>query len=301
MGQWRYSLTTDRLTVPLQIAQRLYSLAQEQDKPSLMVGACTAMAQTLYFMGDFETARRHAVDGVQIWRSVGAQSPVEDIDAPIVTCLVYAALSEWHSGGIASCHATIAESILLAKELNDMYVLANAIFDSAVLAYFERNVSEVERLASEVIELSTRHNFAFWLAIGSIMRGWARSASGDTAEGISWIEEGIREYRAPGSMLGMPFYLAVKAEAFYLADRASEALHAIEEAEALSERFEVRWWCAELRRFRGVFLAAIGADETQIEASFRAAISTARQQKSISLAIRAEASYAEYRDRKGER
>jgi len=50
-----------------------------------------------------------------------------------------------------------------------------------------------------------------------------------------------------------------------------------------------------------VFLAAIGADETQIEASFRAAINTARQQKSISLAKRAEASHAEYRRRKGER
>ena len=64
---------------------------------------------------------------------------------------------------------------------------------AACLAYYERNPAEVERLASDVIELSTRHNFAFWLAGGSILRGWARSASGDTAEGISWIEEGIRD------------------------------------------------------------------------------------------------------------
>jgi len=47
-----------------------------------------------------------------------------------------------------------------------------------------------------------------------------------------------------------------------------------------------------------VFLAATGADETQIEASFSAAISTAKQQKSISLAKRAEATYAEYRRQK---
>ena len=42
-------------------------------------------------------------------------------------------------------------------------------------------------------------------------------------------------------------------------------------------------------------LAATGADKTEIEASFRAAISKAKQQKSTSLAARAEASYAEYR------
>jgi hypothetical protein len=59
-----------------------------------------------------------------------------------------------------------------------------------------------------------------------------------------------------------------------------------------------RGWCAEIRRFRGLFLAAVDADETQIEASFSAAISTAKEQKSISLAQRAAASYVEYRKQK---
>jgi len=79
---------------------------------------------------------------------------------------------------------------------------------------------------------------------------------------------------------------------------APEALEAINEAEALAERFEERYYCAELHRLRGIFLAAIGADETQIEASFQAAIRTARQQKSVSLEKRAEATYAEYRRQK---
>jgi len=99
----------------------------------------------------------------------------------------------------------------------------------------------------------------------------------------------------------MPCLLALKAEALYFADRVSEALEAITEAEEAVERSEERWWRAELHRLRGVFLTAIGADETQIEASFYAAISTAREQKSISLAKRAEASYAEYRRQKASR
>ena len=99
-------------------------------------------------------------------------------------------------------------------------------------------------------------------------------------------------------MLALPSYLARKAEALHLADRTSEALEAINEAEALAERFEQRYCFAELHRLRGVFLAAIGADETQIEASFCEAIRIARKQKSISLAKRAEATYAEYRRQK---
>src|SRR5215469_8232067 len=41
------------------------------------------------------------------------------------------------------------------------------------------------------------------------------------------------------------------------------------EADALAEEREERWWCGELHRLRAVFLAAMGADETQIEALFQ--------------------------------
>jgi hypothetical protein len=73
-------------------------------------------------------------------------------------------------------------------------------------------------------------------------------------------------------MLTLPCYLGCKAEALHLTGRTSEALEAIKEAEALADRSEERWWCAELQRLRGVFLAAMGADESQIEASFCTAI-----------------------------
>ena len=71
MGQWRYSLVTDKLTATMQIAQRVYSLAQEQNDSALMIGAYRALAVTLYYLGDFETAREYAMRGVQIWRSGG--------------------------------------------------------------------------------------------------------------------------------------------------------------------------------------------------------------------------------------
>ena len=133
------------------------------------------------------------------------------------------------------------------------------------------------------------------------VRGWGRTVSGNTAEGISWIEDGIEDFRATGSILGVPSYLVVKAETLHLAGRTPEALETLKEAEALAQRTEERECFAELHRLRGVFLLAMGADETQIEASFCEATRIAREQKSISLAKRAEASYAEYRDRKGER
>jgi hypothetical protein len=96
----------------------------------------------------------------------------------------------------------------------------------------------------------------------------------------------------------VPYMLALKAEALHLASRTLEALEAIKEADSLVERSEERWLCAELQRLRGVFLRAMDADETQIEASLCQAISTARAQNSISFARRAEATYAGCRRQK---
>ena len=158
-GQWRYCLMTDKLSVAIQIAERVYSLAQEQNDAALMIGACAALAANLFYLGDFESARRYARHGVQIWRSGGVQFPPEDLDTPVVGCLCYGALSEWHLGEIASCKANMEEAISLAKELNDMNALALALDWAAMLGNCERNPAEVDRLASELIELSTRHNF----------------------------------------------------------------------------------------------------------------------------------------------
>ena len=282
----------------MQIAKRVYSLAQEQNNSALMIGACRALAGTLYFMGDFETARHDAMHALQIWRSGGVRYQVEEVFAPAITSLCYEAMVEWHFGEIASSHATMAEAISLAKELNDMYGLAVALNVATALGHMERNLADVERYSSDLIELSTRHHFALWIATGAVYRGWARCASGQTSDGISCIEDGIRNYRATGAVLDMPHLLTLKAEALFLADRTSEALEALSEAEALAERFEQSLWCAELHRLRGVCQAAMGAGEAQIEASYCAAIRIAMEEKSVSLQKRAEATYAEYRRQK---
>jgi predicted ATPase len=298
MGQWRYAAMADKMSTAMQIAERVYALTQEQNDATLTIGAYRALSRTLLLLGDFESARQYALRGVQIWRSGGVQSYAEDPDTPVVACLCYRAFCEWHLGEIKSSQANLDEGISLAKELKDMYGLALALSWAAIFSQLEHNGADVERLASDLIELSTRHHFLYWLAIGTIHRGWARSASGETAEGIRWIEHGIRDFRASGTVTGLPFWLAIKAEALHFAGRTSEALEVVNEAEALAERFEQRYWSAELHRLRGVFLAALSAGETQIEASFCAAISTAKEQKSISLEKRAEGTYAECRRQK---
>jgi tetratricopeptide (TPR) repeat protein len=295
IGQWRYSLVTDKLSVTLEIAKELYTVAQEQNDSSLLIKAYMALAATLYYLGDFESAHGYATKGVKIWRSGHGKSQLEEIDAPEIASLCHKALCEWHFGNLASSQSTIAEAIAAARESRDAHGLAVALFHATVLGYRERNLADVERLGSELIELSTRQNFAHFLAVGTVLLGWARAVAGNTAQGLSWIQDGMESLRKSGSVLGMLSMLALQAEALNLAGRTSEALEAIDEAEAYAETSEGLWWSAELHRLRAVFLIELSADKASIEGAFSKAITTAQRQKSASLAASAQAAYAAYR------
>src|SRR5262249_23922429 len=194
-GHFRFSLRTEKLDATIGIAERVSTLADEQNNPALKLGAYHISASTLYNLGDFQAARKYARSGIQIWRSGAVPSPVDDFEADVVCCLCYDGVLDWHFGEMDSCQATMAEAIALAKEVNDIHGLALALCLKALLGYCKRNPADVERFSSDLIELSTRQRFAYWLVIGSIQRGWARSASGNTKEGISLIEDGIRDYR----------------------------------------------------------------------------------------------------------
>ena len=60
MGLWRYSLSVDKPSATMQIAKRVYSLAEEQNDSALMIGAYIGLAVPLYFLGEFG---RRAVSG----------------------------------------------------------------------------------------------------------------------------------------------------------------------------------------------------------------------------------------------
>jgi hypothetical protein len=135
MGQWHYSFMTDKLSATMQIAKRVYALAEELDQPACMMGAYSTLAITLYYLGDFEAARRYAILGVQMWRSKAVKCSLEEIHNPSAGCLCYKALSEWHLGEIASSQASMAEAVSRARELNDTHTLANILFHATVLGH----------------------------------------------------------------------------------------------------------------------------------------------------------------------
>jgi tetratricopeptide (TPR) repeat protein len=298
IGKWRYSLVTDELSATLEIAKQLQTVAQEQNEASLLMKAYMALAATLYYLGKFESAHDYAAKGVAMWRSGEGKSQFEEIDTPEIAMLCHKALPNGTSERLIRLVRPLRRRSLSPRNSEMAMVWLWPSFTPAcsrIVSTIWRKLSVMHLSWSnfrpgKILLISSR-----WELSSS---GWARSVAGNTAQGISWIQDGMERLRTSGSQLGMLSMLALKAEALHLASRTSEALEAINEAEALVDASGGSWWCAELFRLRAIFLIELGAEESRIVDAFSKALKIAKQQKSVALAARAEAAYAKYRQEK---
>jgi predicted ATPase len=132
--------------------------------------------------------------------------------------------------------------------------------------------------------IASDQGFSFWLAGGTVLRGWALAAENDVT-GVNLIREGLAAWQAAGSVTYRSYFLALLAEAVAAHGRRDEALDLTDEALAVVERTHEGLCEAEIHRLRGELL--LQEDQGEAEACFRRALDIAHRQGALSLELRA--------------
>jgi predicted ATPase len=140
----------------------------------------------------------------------------------------------------------------------------------------------------------------FWIAVGTIYRGWLKAKSGDVAEGISLLRSGSAAYHSTGAELWMPSFITLLARACEIAGQVEEAVTLSDGALQTVERTGERWLEAELYRHKGQLLLRQGHPEAA-EELYRKALRIAREQGAKLWELRAAASLARLRRDQGRR
>ena len=122
------------------------------------------------------------------------------------------------------------EAVALAKKLSHPFSLAVALDYAAMFHQFRREPHAVCEQAEAAIALCTEQGFAYYLAWGTTMQGWARVAQGQHEVGLAQIRRGLVALRATGAALRLPYYLALLAEACGQTGQATEGLALLTEA-----------------------------------------------------------------------
>jgi DNA-binding SARP family transcriptional activator len=187
------------------------------------------------------------------------------------------------------------EAVQLAQ---DFELPFNQALASAYLAMLCQIVGdpEVARLrAEEALRLTIEYKAPYYRVGSAILVSYAQAREEPDEAHIAGLRASIEEFKATGARLRLPYYLALLAQVYGLANRPAEGLAAIEEALALARSSSERWWDAELHRIRGELMVASGRDARDAAAAVQRAVSIAQRQHSQALELRAALTLAQMR------
>jgi predicted ATPase len=156
--------------------------------------------------------------------------------------------------------------------------------------YLAGDMDALARHSAMVVRLADEHGLSLWRALGSIYTGWSRADSGAPGEAIATIRDGIAKYRAGGSSLSLPLYLASLAGLESAAGNTREALELLREAQAVGAAGDEHWMSAEIHRLTGEAILAGTGDVVGAARECRAALALARQQGARLWELRAQTS-----------
>jgi predicted ATPase len=295
-GLWVFFIACAEHGKAHELADQCRRIAEGANDTDLLILAHHAMGVTLTNLGQFASALSELDQGIEIYnREKHAPLAFAYGQDPGVVCRSQAAFCLWFLGLPEQALERNNEALTLARELSHPYSLAAALDFSAWIHQLRQNVDAAERDAEAAIAISAEREFAFWLLIGMILRGWALTAGNKVDEGIALMRQGLAGYQATGAGIMRPYYLALMAEALAMTGELGEAFCLLDEAEAAVRNSGERWYEAELYRLKGKLTLQDSArareDERRklAEDYFEQALAVAGQQDAKSLELRAAA------------
>jgi predicted ATPase len=293
-GLWGLYMQQAELQTARELSDQLLNLAQRVQDAALLLLAHYGWGCTLYYLGELASSQEHLAQGTTFYNPQQHHSLtfLYGGSEPGIACRTLTSVTLWLLGYPDQARREMLEALTLAQQLSQPFNLAWVLSFVARLHYLRREGQAVQERAEAEIVLSAEQGFPYWLAVGTILRGWALAEQGKHAEGISQMCQGLTAHRATGSSLDRPYYLAMLAEAYGKAGQAENGLNVVVEALAAVDKTEERFYEAELYRLKGELtlqtrVPGLESRGKEVEECFHKAIDIACHQSAKALELRA--------------
>jgi predicted ATPase len=295
-GRYVTHLLGGRLALAREAAAESLRLSERQDDDAgTLASSHRSVGTAAFALGDLSAARLHLERALVLYDPERhrplAFAYAQDVR---VAGLSWLALSLFVQGFPEQALRRSDEAIAAAPEFRHPATTAQSLLCACVLSELVRRRRQVQAHAEELVALATEHGLPFWLAMGTIMQGWALADAGEAEAGIAQLRRGLIAWEQTGAALIVPYYLGLLAKALAEAGRPGEGLGALAEALDRVATTGELWLKAELHRLRGeLLLAPPTPDQPEAEACFRQALAVAREQDARMWELRAATSLAQ--------
>jgi len=260
----------------------------------LALQAHHAQWSTLFAQGELAQANLSAQQSLTLYHARASQPLLFGGHDPAVCAYGYAALTHWLMGNEQQASDAEQASLDLAQRLDQPVSFAAALEKSALLHTLRGDLAALQVRNEALISLAREHHLAYWLALGTILRGWLLAQQAHPTDGIAQMLAGLQAYHITGTAEGRPYLLALLADAHARAGQHDEGLRVIGDALQLVNSTGERWCEAELYRLQGELLIAAGHDAAEAEGTFQRALAVAQQQGAQWFELRAALSLSQW-------
>jgi class 3 adenylate cyclase/predicted ATPase len=299
-GLWANHFVAGELGPAKDFAEQVLAIARRSNEPALLVPALHALGYTLCYTADFPAALDLAQTGIALFDVETERRNVQIFQLSSTVALHhFAGVSLWMLGFPDRAAAEARKAIDLADALGHPPTRAYA--QSAAtwgVPFLTGNHEALNRAASKATELSKNESFSLWPPLVQVFQGWASSAKGGGEIALTTMRRGYDTFRAAGGGILRTTMRALIAQAWSHNGETGRALELV--AKGLSDIASTNEhnYEPELHRIRGEIVAT-GPSPQEAEASFRTALSVARQQRARSLELRAAIALAAFLRERG--
>jgi predicted ATPase len=293
-GLRRFYFHRGQVQMARDLAERSLVLAQNGSDQVILLEAHLALGATLYSPGELVNAHAHLETCLTLYKPKWDQShtALYGIDLG-VNARSHTVRVLWLLGYPDQALQRSHEALHLAKELSHPYSQAFALYFASVVHCFRREEQMVHEHTETLIALATEQVFPFFVALATMLQGWALATQGQAAEGIVKIRQGLTALRSTGEELEQLWFHALLVEACENVGQVEEGLCVLETTLALVDKTGERYYEAELHRLKGELLLQQSSDNrAEAETCFHQALSIVRSQQAKSLELRAATSLA---------
>jgi predicted ATPase len=275
----------------LALARQCEAVATHADDPVAGPTAEWTLGVSLYFLGEYASAREHLERVLD--RPISAARRAEMVRFGFdqrVNALGALAITRWLQGfpddAIRISRISVDEAHKLEHPVSLCMALAWA---GSIIALRTGDLASARRYAEILAERSEKHALATYRACGLGIEGVLSAKGGDPDTGVKLLRASLEGMREGRYYIFYTMFLSDLAEALGAAGHLDESLTAIDETLERATRNEELWFLPEAHRIKGELnllqgapkFAAVGEDH------FRQALDRARRQSALSWELRA--------------
>ena len=287
-GLWTWNFVRASLGEAQALAEHLLKSAENVDNSVYNVLAHEALGFTLFAQGKFATAHAHLERSISLCEDGKAAAYLElSAQDPRVHVRSYDGMALWVLGYPDQALRLCTEARRYADASQHPFSEAIARTIGLRVHQLRGDAAVVAGEANAAIAFCEKHEFAHYLAMALILRGWASADQGEFEKGIAEIQEGLEKKRATGALLLESYSLGLLADACIKNKRYGQAFNSLKQAQSRlnGENYE-RFYAAEIYRLLGETYLKSNQDLNQAEHYFCKGLEVAREQKAKSFELR---------------